>query len=178
MYAICKQMNRNHLKMANVIGRLSCWLVFLICLTKCGKPHENRSKLNASEPPTIDTVLIDSTAKQIVETVLNLPSVIKFSKADFIQKKYGPISIYFSQDSVAKSISSIYQNGYSLKLVQSVDTIDTAEEPCYVFSKITIDNNEAYVYMTFDITGALAYGKMKYIEGKWLPDKEFLVGVR
>lgn len=164
--------------MKSILRRPLCWLVFFIFLTKCGKPHENGSELTASESPTTDSVVIDLTAKQIVETVLNLPAVIKFSKADFIQKKYGTISIYFRQDSVAESISSIYQNGYSLKLVQSVDTIDTVEEPCFVFSKITIGNSEAYVYMTFDITGAIAYGKMKYVDGKWSPDKEFIVGVR
>jgi hypothetical protein len=32
--------------------------------------------------------------------------------------------------------------------------------------------------MTFDIPEAIAYGKMKYIDGKWSPDKEFLVGGR
>lgn len=164
--------------MKSILRRPLCWLVFFIFLTKCGKPHENGSKLTASEPQTTDSVVIDSTAKQIVETVLSFPAVIKFSKVDFIQKKYGPISIYFSQDSVAETISSIYQNGHSLKLVRSISTIDTTEEPCYVFSKIAIGNNEAYVYMTFDITGAIAYGKMKYIDGKWSPDKEFLVGVR
>ena len=164
--------------MTNAIGRLSWWLVFLICLTKCGKPHESAHKLPELDAPTTESILMDSTAKQIVETVLNLPAVIKFSKADFIQKKYGAISIYFSQDSVAESVSSIYQNGHPVKLVQSIDTIDTSEKPCFVFSKITISNNEAYVYMTFDITGAIAYGRMKYVDGKWSPDKEFLVGVR
>lgn len=164
--------------MINTLGRLSCWLVLLILLTRCGKPHENGSTLTTLDTPTTDSVSMGSTTKQIVETVLNLPAVIKFSKADFIQKKYGAISIYFSQDSVAESISSIFQNGNSLKLVQSMDTIDSAEEPCYVFSKITIDNKDAYVHMTFDITGAIAYGNLRYIDGKWLPDKEFLVGVR
>jgi hypothetical protein len=119
-----------------------------------------------------------STTKELVETVLNLPGVIKFSKADYIQEKYGNISIYFSQDSIANSIPPIFQNGNPLELVYNLDTVDVAEKPCYVFTKISISNNDAYLYMTFDITGAIAYGNLKYIDGKWSPDKEFIVGVR
>ena len=157
---------------------LSCSLILIIGLTKCGKLQEKEVKSGALETSTADFLVSELATKQLIETVLNLPDVIRFCKVDLIQKKYGAAAIYFEQDSIARDISSIFQNGNSLRLVQSMDTIDSEEEPCYVFSKIVIDNNDAYVYMTFDITGAIAYGNLKWIDGQWLPTQEFLVGVR
>ena len=121
---------------------------------------------------------IEAKTKQLVETILNLPAVIKFSKTEFIQEKYGPISIYFDQDTIGRNISTIFQRGRSLQLLHRLDSINSEVRPCYVFTKITINHDEAYAYMTFDITGAIAYGNLKYIDGNWLPDKDFVIGVR
>jgi hypothetical protein len=160
------------------LRQLSFWLILTLSLTECRKPHEKENELTLPDSLITNSASRNAKTKQLVETILNLPTVVKFSKADFIQEKYGTISIYFMQDTIAANISSILQKGRPLKLQHHLDSINAEERPCYVFKKINIKNDEAYVYMVLDITGAIAYGNLKYIDENWLPDKDFLIGVR
>jgi hypothetical protein len=124
-------------------------LILTIGLTGCGKPYESEGGL-----ATPDSLIIHSPSaktKQLVEAILNLPSVIRFSKTDLIQKKYDTISIYFKRGAVDENIFPIFQKGESIRLIRSLDAIKTDERPCYVFTEITVNNDEAYVYMVFDI---------------------------
>lgn len=121
--------------------------------------------------------LQDERKIELVETILNLPDVIRFSKLEFIRKKYGKIYILLKDDGSMDSVPAIMQNGQLLNILNSSDSI-ADNKPCYVFDKIELRDNSAYVRMTFDITGAIAFGNLNYIDKRWVPDNEFMVGVR
>lgn len=125
-----------------------------------------------------DSILIANKKVQLIETVLNLPDVINVSKLKLIRKEYNKVFILL-KDSEFKDIKpSIIQDGYQLIVLNSLDSLDTTKQPCYIFTKMEIKDDTAYVQMIFDITGALAFGKLNYTEGHWIPDKAFTIGVR
>ncbi len=126
---------------------------------------------------TQDISLSDKKKAQLIETVLNLPSVIKFSKLKLIQEKYNNVYIILKRSDFNDSIPPIMQNGNRLMVLNSLDSLNTEEVPCYLF-KMDIKNDTAFVNLFFGITGALAYGNLNYIKGHWVPDKNFVVGVR
>lgn len=63
-------------------------------------------------------------------------------------------------------------------MVNSLDSIDTSKEPCYVFVKIEIGHDSAYVHMVLDLTNTLVFGKLYHDQGQWIPDPNFLAGIR
>jgi hypothetical protein len=75
------------------------------------------------------------------------------------------------------NLPDIIQRGKPLRIVHSADSI-TEDIPCYIFDKIEVQGDSAYIRVTFDITGTIALGNLNYINGHWVPDKEFKVGVR
>jgi len=122
-----------------------------------------------------DSVIVDSILNKLVQTILNLPGIVKYSKAEFIQKKYDKVFVRFDQQGATFSDSVIFQNGYSLKVIK--DTV-SSDKPCYVFKEIDIHGNHAYVQLHFNITGFICRGTLYYVEGKWVPDKTFQIGYR
>lgn len=156
----------------------SFWLILIIVLAECGNPQRRESKLTVAASGISHSPSIEEKTKQLVETILNLPGVLKFSKVDLIQKTYDTIYIHFTQNATVKSSFPISVKGKQLTLLHNLGSIKTEEKPCYIFTEIKIKNNDAYAYMIFDITGAIAYGNLKYTNGKWLPVKEFVTGVR
>ncbi|HEX5170896.1 MAG TPA: hypothetical protein VFW11_17095 [Cyclobacteriaceae bacterium] len=121
--------------------------------------------------------LQDERKIQLVENIMNLPDVIRFSKLEFIRKRYGKIYVLIKDDEGVNNVSPIMQNGHWLNALSSSDSVaDT--KPCYVFDKIELRDNAAHVRMAFDITGAFVIGNLNYIDERWVPDDEFMVGVR
>ena len=123
-----------------------------------------------------DSSLIDKKVK-LIETVLNLPGVIKFSKIKFIGEKFDSVFILLKDSEFKDNTPSIVQDGYRLSVLHNLGSLDTTEQPCYIFN-MEFKGDTASVQMTFDITGAIAVGKLNYIKGHWVPDSEFKVGVR
>lgn len=122
-----------------------------------------------------DPAIVDSRADELVKTILNLPGVVKYSKVEFIQEEYDEIFVRFDPPSPTFGDSVIFQNTFSLKVIKD---IAPPNKPCYVFKKIDIQGNTAYVVLHFDITGFVCHGTLNYVEGKWMPDKTFKVGYR
>lgn len=114
----------------------------------------------------------------LIDTVLNHPDVIRFSKLQAVRKAYDTIYINFIKDDINCIKHPYLQKGDTLKVIYTSDSINTRKAPIYEFSKIDIQGDSAYVVLEFDITGALAFGSFKQISGKWLPDSNFVVGFR
>jgi hypothetical protein len=126
---------------------------------------------------TKDSALTDKKKIQLIETILNLPEVIKFSKFEIIRRNQIEIHVLLKPDEF-DSIPNITQNGYRLSILHRIDSLKMSEQPCYIFPKMEIKGDTADVQMIFDKTGLLAYGKLYYVKDKWELDKKFVVGVR
>lgn len=155
-------------------------IVLIFNLIGCSNHKSNPNNLSPSQvtPIKAQSNSLDKKKIQLIETVLNLPGVIKFSKLEYIRRKYGNVYILIEGNKDKDSISSIVQNGRSLSILRSLDSLRASDHPCYVFEKIDVRNDSAYVRMVFDITGAMAFGNLNYVDGHWVPDPEFIVGVR
>jgi len=125
-----------------------------------------------------DSSLTDRKKIQLVETVLNLPDVIKFSKLEITRKKHGDIYILLKDDEFKDDVPTIIQQGHQLSVLRSLNSIDASDKPCYVFTRMELKGDTAYVQMIFDTTGLLVFGKLNYIGDHWVPDRDFKVGVR
>lgn len=149
-------------------------------LFSCAKEDKGltiRQQLAPSLAVQPDT-LVKFGASQIglVTDILNLPSVIKFSRVEAVRKQYGRIygRVYgfnLEQDSV-----EIQQQSNKVFFVQALDSVSAGKVPCYVFNKIIILKDTAEVQLTFPMTGFLAFGKMYFKNGHWHPTKEFRAG--
>lgn len=160
--------------------RITLFLAVILSLFACFKENSRSDKaVRVDEDSTSSTQAhsdLDEKKLALIETVLNMPDVIRFSKIDLVRKKYGPIYIFIDHVEM-KDVTSIVQNGNPLRVLHSLGSV-TEGRPCYVFDRIQIYDDSARVRMKFDITGAIAFGKLKYTGQEWVPDKEFLVGVR
>lgn len=115
---------------------------------------------------------------QLIEAVLNLPEVIELSKFEVIKKARPNIYILLDENLFAGAVPMITQNGYQLTVLRSLDTLDTSMQPCYVFTRMELNENSATVQMLYDITGLWVNGKLNYVEGKWIADETLRVTVR
>ena len=140
---------------------------------RIGKEMNHRDSASENVPSNLQ----NERKIELIETILNMPAVMRFSKLEFIRKEYDEISILAKDYEIIDKGPSIRQNGQSLNVLSSADSIPD-NKPCYVFDKLELHGNAAYVRMTFDITGAIAYGQLNYIDGRWIPDGDFTVGVR
>ncbi|HEY5746009.1 MAG TPA: hypothetical protein VIU12_08040 [Chryseolinea sp.] len=116
--------------------------------------------------------------KGAIETVLNMPDLIKFSKMAFVRERHKTVYLFIKPDPLTHSNALILQNDIPLSIVHSIDSLNTEETPCYVVKELSISGDEADILVLFDYTGAMAYGKLLYMKNKWVPDPEFIVGVR
>lgn len=111
----------------------------------------------------------------LIHAVLNLSGVIKLSKSELVQRKYGKVFLFFEDNALKPEDSIIYQNGVALEVNNAREPSD---KPHYVFKKIDIHENTAYVLVELDVTGFVCFGNLNYVDGKWIPDHEFRVGYR
>jgi hypothetical protein len=109
----------------------------------------------------------------LIETVLNLPDLIRFSKLDLVKEKHD--KIFVAVDG-CEGIPPIKQNGKALGILK-IDSVDT-DLPVYLFQKLEIHGDSAYVLVLFTYTNATAIGNLKFDNGNWVPEKNFLIGVR
>lgn len=116
--------------------------------------------------------------KKLVETVLNYPDVIRYSKTQIVRKKFNTIYISFYENDLKCSSPTFIQRGDTLIFRKTNDSINTVKMPVYEFKALDILDDSAYVYFEFDITGAVAYGSLKKINEQWVPGSIFVIGVR
>ena len=155
------------------------WLYLVLILIGCSNQRSNSDNqlpidLSAAK---VHSNLLDEKKISLIETVLNMPDVVRFSKLEFIRKKYGKIYILLKDEESMDDAPPIMQNGQLLSVLNSPDSI-ADNKACYVFENIELGDDAASVRMTFDITGAIAFGNLNYIDEHWVSDDEFMVGVR
>jgi hypothetical protein len=121
-----------------------------------------------------DIVVADSSLAKLIQDVLNIPSVVKLSKADRMRKEYGIINVSLASDATEIEDSILYQAGFPIKVIKGKKI--GANTPCYFFEKLELHGHSAYISMKFEITGFVCRGKLNYADGRWVPDKNFLVG--
>jgi hypothetical protein len=122
-----------------------------------------------------DSTISDARLTNLVQTVLSHPGIVRFSKLEYILEKHKKVYVSFASDVVRPNRSTIHQNDVA---VEVVDFKTTFENPCYVFKRIDISGNTAHILLYFDITGFVADGDLTYIDGKWVPNKNFTIGYR
>lgn len=151
--------------------------VIVLALFACVDPKTSDKHQSTVEQVAVesDTLLLEAKI-QVIETVLNLPGVIYFSKVDYISAKYGRIFLLFESPEIP-NLPPIMQRGKELQILTVKDSV-TQSMPCYVFDILEIENDSALVRMRFDLTGAIARGKLVKSNGTWVPEENFLVGVR
>ncbi|QHT67618.1 diacylglycerol kinase family protein [Rhodocytophaga rosea] len=154
--------------------------ILIIALGACSQSKVNEQHVNDSINSRSDSAVTrdnsissDFKKKQLIETVLNIPDVIRFAKFENLKNKYGSIFIYIDQLPSEDIHFPIIQAGYSL---QVLNTNPTPDKPCYIFKIIDYTENAAKVLVTLDMTGLMASGQLIYIDGRWIPDKNFIVG--
>lgn len=162
-----------------ILMKMCLYVIVILNLFACFDQKSNADKQLAATDsiPTKVQPNLDEKKIKLVETVLNLPGVIRFSKIEFIRKKYGKVYILLEYTGKNDTLPIIMQSGKPLHVLHSADSI-TEDTPCYIFEKMEILGDSAYIRMKFDITGAMAFGSLKYTDRQWVPDKEFLAGVR
>ena len=161
------------------IMRVALYLVIIFGLFACLKENSGSDKAVSAASATFTAEVhprLHEKEVALIEAILNMPDVIRFSKIDLIRKKYHTVYILLDHPDM-KDITSITQRGHSLHVLQNHDAV-TEGRPCYVFDRIEIYNDSARVRMKFDITGAIAFGKSRDTNQKWVPEEEFPVGVR
>jgi hypothetical protein len=154
-------------------ARFALLLIIAVASNACSK-----NKIEQNDKPFFlgqDSATVDSKLVELVQTVLNLPSVVRLSKSEFIQKKYDKVFVFFEENGLETVDSIIYQNGFAIEVTHARKPLDV---PCYVFKKINIKEDTAYILLYFDITGFTCYGNLNFIDGKWIPDKDFKIGYR
>jgi hypothetical protein len=149
--------------------RIALLLLVAVVSNACSQSSKEKKVALEQGSKSVDTKLTE-----LVQTVLDSPGIIKLSKADFLREKYGKIYMFFDEN-VPKPNSSIYQKGFVLEAVNSRVTDDI---PCYVFEKISIEGDKAYVSLHLDVTGFICYGNLNYVNEKWVPDNDFKIGYR
>jgi hypothetical protein len=144
---------------------------FLSCVGKnqvSNSSNENHlDSLSSRQDTTINKCV------SLVETVLNLPDLIRFSKLDLVKEEHS--KIFVAVDGCGK-IPPIAQNGKMLDVL-GTDSVDV-DLPVYLFQKFEIHGDSAYVLVLFTYTNATAIGSLKFDNSHWVPDKNFLIGVR
>lgn len=144
--------------------------IMMVSTASCKNPSNDEPVFSKR-----DDVVSDSTLGKLIEDVLNIPSVIKLSKADRIRKEYGILYVSLADNSAEIGDSILYQKGFPIKVINEKIGVDT---PCYLFEKLEVQGQSAYISMKFEITGFVCRGKLNYVEGRWVPEKDFLVGYR
>ena len=157
-----------------LLGFLIVVFLFFSCTQKKDKLRENESTMVA----LLETDSLCLKKKNLVETVLNYPDVIRYSRLKNVRKAFDTIFIIFDEGDVNCILPPYIQQGDTLKVTYKNDSINTIEKPFYELKKMDITGDSAYIYLEFDISGALAYGSLKRINKQWVPDSNFVTGVR
>jgi hypothetical protein len=116
--------------------------------------------------------------KRLVETVLNFPDVIRYSRLQNVRKAFDTIFIAFNENDMHCILPPYIQQGDTLAVMTENDPINTIKKPIYEVKEMVIIGDSAYVYFEFDITGAIAYGSLRQLNEQWVPDSSFVMGVR
>ena len=148
--------------------------IFLSCIQNKEKAKEDESITTASLEP--DPLCLKK--KKLVETVLNFPDVIRYSRLRNVRKAFDSIFIIFNEDDLNCILPPYVQQEVTLEVMYKNDSINTVEKPFYEVEKINITGDSAYIHLEFDISGAIAYGSLKQINDQWVPDSNFVIGVR
>jgi hypothetical protein len=163
-----------HIKKKNM--KISLALLLMFAATGCFFNTKSETKKTTGNEVLIQADSMDRKKAALIESVLNLPEVIKFSKIKLIKEKRQHVYILLKGDEFSGPVPRLAQDGYPLTILHSTDSL-TSDEPYYRFS-MQVKDNTAYVNLFFEITGAVASGNLTYRDGRWTPDKDFRTGVR
>ena len=156
--------------------KICVYLVLLLNISGCNNVKSDKELSKDLSYIKQDSSL-DRKKVQLIETVLNLPGVVRFSKVKFFRMDNKKIYILLKENEFEDDISSIIQDGQQISVLHSLDSLNTEEFPCYRF-KMELKGDKAFVNLFFEVTGAIAYGNLNYTDGHWVPDEKFIVGVR
>lgn len=149
--------------------------IFWGCIQNHNREKQSESTAEAFLGP--DTLCMKK--KELVETILNYPDFIRYSRLRNVRKAFDTIYIIFDRDDLNCILPPYVQQGDTLKVIYKSDSVDTIKEPIYEIKKNDIvSDTTAYIHIEFDVSGAIAYGNLKQIDGQWIPDSDFVIGVR
>ncbi len=134
-----------------------------------------------SDTLSSDTVIVSAAKEQLIETILNNADLIRFSKMNLVRKEFDTLYLFIGGSDVYEDAKmNIQQQGYSIKMLKDLDGFNSSERPCYVFKKLVIseDGKSADIFLTFDLTGAIAIGQLVYKNDKWVTAKDFFIGTQ
>jgi hypothetical protein len=152
------------------------YVILIVGINSC-----ETGKSKQRETSNVDQVREDSLVNKkkvlLIESVLNLPTVLVFSKVRLYKERREKIYILLQEDEFKGYTPSIIQDGQQLGILHSLDSTQAETLPCYRF-KMDLSGDKASVSLFQETTGAIAYGDLNYINGHWVPDEKFTVGVR
>jgi len=153
------------------------YLGLLFSILGCNIIKANDKKLSKHFSQVKEDSSLNSKKVRLIQTVLNLPGVLRYSKVKLYRKNKKNIYLLLQANEFNNSIPSIFQDGYPIIILHKLDSLSHEKLPCYHI-KIEITGDKAFVNLFFDITGAVAYGNLNYTDGSWIPDEKFVIGVR
>lgn len=153
--------------------------IFIICIlafVACSNVKKKEDVKNLSSKNTEIQSTIDRKKIALIEAVVNLPDVLKYSKVKDARKKN--IKFYLFEDELSKSSNSVItQYGDTLAILEFNKKNEISKVPTYHFEEVKIDNGNASVKMFFN-NGLFAVGQLSYQNGNWKPNNDFRIGFR
>jgi hypothetical protein len=113
----------------------------------------------------------------LIESLLNDEKVKRFSKFRKVKNNFDAVYVYYEHIERLQSKITIYQEELPLVFIAELNDLDPKRTPCYYFEEFQVKNNEASVKIFFELTNCIVSGRLKFEEGKWIPEKDFVVGV-
>ncbi|UII34894.1 hypothetical protein LVD17_13865 [Fulvivirga ulvae] len=156
-------------------------LIFIVVLSVFLCCTHDKKDINSKKPIAMVNIEFDSICldkKKLIETVLNNPDLIRYSRLKNVKKVFAVILIDFNSDYDDCKLPPYIQGGDTLEIKSEKDSVNTMNIPIYEFKEVNIVGDSAYIYVEFDISGAIAYGSLSRLKGDWVPDSAFIMGVR
>lgn len=151
--------------------------VVLFILFSCKKENTKQIIIDSKEEVKVYQKDDEDELKlNLINTVLNHPLVVDYSKIELIQSKFN--TIYIINNLGLQENSLVLIKDIKLTLLNEKTKIDLEVNPCYFFESFEIKNDKAYVLMFFDVTGVFVEGNFILNNNVWIPSDNFRVGVR
>ncbi len=153
------------------------FILLLVVLCDCKQKKEPLTSevFKTETPHTLDSNCLHN--NELVKIVLNNVHLIRYSKMRNVRDRFDSIHIVFSQD-YRCLIPPYTQNGDTLNILKKSSPLDRTEFPIYEFKTLNFFGDSAYVHLEFDLTGAISFGSFLRRNEQWVPDSNFVVGVR
>jgi hypothetical protein len=113
-------------------------------------------------------------SRQLIETILHLPEVLKRSAFELLKKDHKKIFIVIPDNISLDAKDSIQIKGINLTRLKTYKDL-SSDQPGYVFTKIEVHEDQANVQLVFDMTGMIVHGGLTYKNNVWTPNENFVV---